>query len=71
MENKKQKFERLANARVNKALKQLDLISNLSNKNAYDYSENEVNQIIVVLDKKVKELKTKFLQGLSNKQFKL
>lgn len=71
MENKQQKFERLANARVNKVLKQLDLIGNLSNKNAYDYSENEANQIIAVLDKKVRELKTKFSQGLINKQFKL
>lgn len=71
MENKKQKFERLANARVNKVLKQLDLIANLSNKNVYDYSENEVNQIIGVLEKKVKELKTKFSQGLINEQFKL
>jgi hypothetical protein len=71
MENKQQKFERLANARVNKVLKQLDLIGNLSNKNAYGYSENEANQIIAVLDKKVRELKTKFSQGLINKQFKL
>lgn len=71
MENKKQKFERLVNSRVNKTLKQLDLIGNLSNKNTYDYSENEVNQIIRVLDKKIKELKTKFLQGLTNEQFKL
>lgn len=71
MENKKQKFERLANTRVNKVLKQLDLIGNLSNKNAYGYSENEANQIIKALDKKVRELKTKFSQGLINKQFKL
>ncbi len=71
MENKQQKFERLANARVNKALKQLDLIGNLSNKNAYGYSESEANQIIGVLDRKIKELKTKFSKGLINKQFKL
>lgn len=71
MENKQQKFERLVNARVNKTLKQLDLIGNLSNKNAYDYSESDVNQVVGALDKKIKELKTKFSQGLTNKQFKL
>lgn len=71
MENKKQKFERLANARVNKALKKLDLIGNLSNKNIYDYSEYEVSQIIKTLNKKVKEIETQFLLGLDNKQFKL
>ncbi len=71
MENKKQKFERLANARVNKALKKLDLIGNLANKNIYDYSENEVNLIINALDEKVKEVKTRFFLVLDNKQFKL
>jgi hypothetical protein len=71
MENKKQKFERLANKRVNSALKQLDLIGNLSNKNAYDYSGDEINQIIEVLNKKIRELKTRFSQGLSSKNFKL
>ena len=70
MENKKQKFERLANTRINKILKQLDLIGNLSNKSVYEYSDNEANQIIAVLDKKVRELKVKFLYTPTDKQFK-
>ncbi len=71
MENKKQKFERLANTRINKILKQLDLIGNLSNTSVYEYSENEANQIIAVLDKKVGELKAKFLYNPTAKHFKL
>lgn len=71
MENKKQKFIRLANKRVNNALKKLDLIENLSNKNTYDYSEEEVKQIINALDDKVKGLRNRFLRGLDNKKFKL
>lgn len=71
MENKNEKFIRLANSRVNKALKQLDLISNLSNKNIYSYSENEIKQIIIALNKKIKEIENKFHQEINNKQFKL
>ena len=71
MENKKQKFERLVNKRVNNALKQLDLVGNLSNKNVYDYSEDEINQVIEVLNKKIRELKTRFSQGVSSQNFKL
>lgn len=71
MENKKQKFERLVNKRVNNALKQLDLVGNLSNKNVYDYSEDEINQVIEVLNKKIRELQTRFSQGVSSINFKL
>ncbi len=69
-ENKKQKFERLANARISKALKQLDLIGNLANNNAYDYSKDDVDKVITALDDKIKELKLKFSRGLVDKQHK-
>ena len=39
---KKQRFIELANKRVNKALKQISLIGNLSNTNNYEYTQDEV-----------------------------
>ena len=44
MESKEDKFNRLDNARVNNAIKQLDLIGNLSNSSSYNYSDNEINK---------------------------
>lgn len=59
-EHKKQKFINLANKRVNKALKQIKLISNLSNKNNYDFTTSEVRQIIEVLEKELQVCKDSF-----------
>ena len=47
MESKEEKFKRLANARVNNAIKQLELIGNLSNSASYDYTDDEVRKIMV------------------------
>lgn len=71
MENKNQKFIRLAESRVDKAFKALDLIGNLTNRYSYEYSESEGKQIIKALHQKVKDIEVKFSQGLTNKKFKL
>ena len=42
MADKREKFVKLAEARVSKALKELQLIGNLSNRSAYEYSEEDV-----------------------------
>ena len=71
MESKEDKFKRLANARVNNAIKQLDLIGNLSNSASYDYSDDEVKKIISTLNQKVKEVSFKFQESLKKEKFKL
>jgi hypothetical protein len=48
-ENKEAKFKRLAKSRVNNVLKGLDLISNLSNKSNYSYTEEDVSKILRAL----------------------
>ena len=45
------KFKKLANARVNKAIKLIKLIGNLSNKSHYSYSKKQSKQIIDALRK--------------------
>ena len=71
MESKEEKFKRLANARVNNAIKQLDLIGNLSNSSSYNYSDDEVRRIMSTLNQKVKEISFKFQESLKKEKFKL
>ncbi len=60
MEDKVAKFERLAEKRVNEALKKLRLIGNLANKRSYSYTNEHVTQIVEVLDNELKILKNRF-----------
>ena len=61
MEDKREKFVRLANQRVNKALDQLRLVGNLGNRSAYDYTEDDAKKIIKALQKSLDEAKGKLL----------
>ncbi len=54
------KFERLAEKRVNEAIKKLRLIGNLSNKNNYEYTDKHVKKVLEVLESEVRLLKMKF-----------
>lgn len=54
------KFVDLAQKRVNKAIKMLDLIGNLSNRSNYSYTDEDVKKIIKVLTVKVKEVESRF-----------
>ena len=70
---KKIKFEELANSRVNKAIKLLRLISNLANKSHYSYSQSEADKIVNALSSEVKNIREKFNSRNSRetKEFKL
>ena len=69
---KREKFIRLAESRVNKALNDIRLIGNLSNKNNYDYDKSDVNKIIITLEQEVRSVKKKFeTVQQNNKKFKL
>ena len=69
---KNEKFIELAEKRVNKTLNDLKLIRNLSNKNSYDYTEEQTRKIIRALQQEMELLKKSF-QGSSNQEtgFKL
>jgi hypothetical protein len=58
--DKSAKFVELANKRVNKALKDIQLIGNLSNRQNYEYSDEQAKQIIKVLQREVDVLKNCF-----------
>jgi hypothetical protein len=59
-ETKAEKFIRLGEYRINKAIDAIGRIENLSNRSAYDYTEEQVEAMFSVLESKVAEVKTKF-----------
>lgn len=73
MYSRSDKFINLANNRVNKVIKQLKLVGNLSNKSHYDYSEDDAKKIILAIESEVRNLKQKFIKNKKNKlgEFKL
>jgi len=70
--DKNAKFIELAEKRVNRALNDLKLIRNLSNKNYYEYSEEQSKKIIRALQQELDLLKKSFLDSTkTEKGFKL
>ena len=60
MEDKRGKFVRLANQRVTKAIKSINLVGNLSNRNNYSYTEQDVKKILVALEAEIKSVRERF-----------
>ena len=46
--------------RTNKVLKDLDLLSNLSNRSNYSYGDEDVRKIFSAINKKIKDAQSKF-----------
>lgn len=70
MYDKRTRFVKLAEYRTNEVLKRLKVLGNCANRSAYEYSEDEINKIFSVIEKKVKEIKSKF-HFPKEKEFKL
>ena len=70
--NNSEHFIELANKRVPKALKALELVGNLGNKSNYSYSKSQSDQIKKALRDKVNEVCRKFEKNSAKKDlFKL
>jgi len=59
-EKDRDKFVELAEKRVSRAIKDIRLIGNLSNKSNYSYTDEDVRKIIRALEGEVKKLKQRF-----------
>jgi hypothetical protein len=59
-EDSRRRFLRLANARVNKALKAVALVGNLSNRSNYSFTEDDVVRIFGALETAVRNAKRRF-----------
>ncbi|NVL91024.1 MAG: hypothetical protein HWN69_08575 [Desulfobacterales bacterium] len=56
----REKFVTLAEKRVTKAIKDLRLIGNLSNKSNYSYTAQDVKKIVNALEAEIKFLRQRF-----------
>ncbi|MDH5630395.1 MAG: hypothetical protein OEY96_09615 [Gammaproteobacteria bacterium] len=72
-ESDREKFVRLAEKRVNRALKDIKLIGNLSNRSNYKYDDDDVKIIFRTLKNALEEMKKRFdtQEGENKNQFKL
>ena len=57
---KRKKFVELAEARVNRAMKDLQLIGNLSNRSAYEFTEADVRKMFSALQRALEVAKSRF-----------
>ena len=62
-ESKHDKFVRLAEARTNKIIDTLQLLGNCSNTSAYEYSQDEVDEIFRAIEQELREAKKRFTKA--------
>ncbi|WP_342725712.1 hypothetical protein AAFG07_01595 [Bradyrhizobium sp. B097] len=60
MRDKRKKFIQLAEARVARAMNDIRLIGNLSNRSAYAYDDDDVRKIFRTLQKELETAKSRF-----------
>jgi hypothetical protein len=65
---KRDKFVELAVKRVTRAIKDMRLVGNLSNRSAYEYSEDDVKKIVRALQKEVDTVKARFSENGSGSE---
>jgi len=59
-EDDRQSFVRLAEARVRKALKSIQLIGNLSNRSNYDFTDEDISKIFKALNDEISACRRRF-----------
>jgi len=69
-ETKREKFLRLATQRTKEVLSRLRILGNCSNRQIYEYTEDDINKIFAAIEKRTKEIKAKF-HFPKEKEFKL
>jgi len=58
--DKRSKFVELIENRVNRAIKDIRLIGNLANRNAYEYSEDDVKKVFRALNREIDAARSRF-----------
>ena len=66
-ESKRERFVRLAEARTNKIIDMIQLLGNCSNASAYEYTQQDVDQIFSAIEAEVREAKKKFAKSEPSK----
>ena len=73
MNERRERFKRIAAARTNRVMDDLRLLGNCANTSNYEYSDEEVKRIFRAVDKAVSEMKSQFSTSdtQSKNRFKL
>lgn len=72
IDEKRERFVKIAENRTNKIISMIKLLGNCSNKNNYSYTEDDVKQIFSAIDSELKNAKLRFQEAENNKkEFKL
>jgi len=69
-ETPEQRFKRIATLRTNAILDKLRILGNLSNRQMYSYSEEDIDKIFSAINKQIKEVRAKF-NSRKEERFKL
>ena len=64
------RFKRIATVRTNAVLDKLRILGNLSNRQMYSYSEEDINKIFRAINNQIKEVRAKF-NSRKEEKFKL
>ena len=70
----RENFVRLAESRTGRILKDIDLLSNLSNRTNYSYSQEDIRKIFGAISSRLKDCQSRFennLKSQSKNEFKL
>ena len=62
-ESKRERFVRLAEARTNKIIDMIQLLGNCSNSSAYEYTQQDIDQIFSAIETEIREAKKKFVKS--------
>ncbi|MBA7715554.1 hypothetical protein ES703_124605 [subsurface metagenome] len=69
-ETPEERFKRIATVRTNAVLNRLRILGNLSNRQMYSYSEEDINKIFSAINKQLREVRIKF-NSQKQEKFKL
>jgi hypothetical protein len=69
-ETPEERFKRIATVRTNAVLNRLRILGNLSNRQMYSYSEEDINKIFSAINKQLREVRIKF-NSRKEEKFKL
>lgn len=72
-EEKRKRFKRVASKRVEKLLKSMQVLSNCSNRNNYEYTSQDIDKMMKALREELKKTEAMFrnnLPGEEQKKFK-
>lgn len=70
-ESSRERFKRLATDRTNTVLQRIKILGNCANRQAYEYTEEEIDKIFSEIDKALKETKAKFHFSSNKREFRL